>query len=94
MRKLDYVFANLRQVTAYDALGPNSNTYAHQLLKLAGYSVPSPPDGMAWDYDAAFRYGGKFFTAWGQPLWPAYANATTLGFFGRGYNIGEWIKGR
>jgi RHS repeat-associated protein len=38
LEKLDSAFAKLIQLP-YNATGPNSNTYAHQLLTLAGFTV-------------------------------------------------------
>jgi RHS repeat-associated protein len=57
----------------YSATGPNSNTYANQLLKLSGFTVPegSPPT-QTWGWtDPA--YGGHPFTdhdQYGQPRPP------------------------
>jgi RHS repeat-associated protein len=57
LNTLNRVFARLEQVP-YDPFGPNSNTYVHQLLSLAGYSPPRPSGAVGWDYHGAAGYGG------------------------------------
>jgi hypothetical protein len=60
-----------KQVDVYEALGPNSNTWAAQMLTNAGYAVPKPPGATGWNYDGEFKYGGTYFTSTGDPT-PAY----------------------
>jgi hypothetical protein len=41
--RLENAYANMTQVTEYNAAGPNSNTFLHQLLIDAGFTVTRPP---------------------------------------------------
>jgi hypothetical protein len=70
--KLDKAYKKLKQVPWYNPrVGPNSNTYAHQLLKLAGMDYPAfrliGPIATGWYYEGRFGYGGEFFDQAGQP---------------------------
>ncbi len=68
VRRLDFAFAHTKQIPWYNALhGPNSNSYARQLLSNAGFSTPPIPwDAPGWVVDDPnYRYGGPKFTEWG-----------------------------
>jgi hypothetical protein len=45
----DYTGAATKYVPAYQATGPNSNTYAHKLIDQCGGSAATPPGAAAWD---------------------------------------------
>jgi hypothetical protein len=70
---LRLAYSRLKQIPIYNAaLGPNSNTYAHQLLRIAGFPEPTVP-GIAtgWNYSGMYRYGGALFDWYGHPKpWP------------------------
>jgi hypothetical protein len=59
----------LKQVEQYNAYnGPNSNTYAHQLLLNAGFPDPTPPAGArGWNYNGFYSYGGDVYDKNGVP---------------------------
>jgi RHS repeat-associated protein len=61
-------FYMTKQVPVYSSFGPNSNTWARQLLKNAGFSPPTKPEkAVGWDYKGPYGYGGKFFDSHGSP---------------------------
>jgi hypothetical protein len=60
---LDAAYGKLDQA-AYRRLGPNSNTYAHQLLLNAGFPEPEwvlPAGAVAWSYSGFYSYGGEVY---------------------------------
>ena len=71
MKRLDNVFKKLKQqpVPVYNAIGgPNSATYAHQLINLAGFKYDGPiPNALGWNYNGKFKYGGEYFDTYGNP---------------------------
>jgi RHS repeat-associated protein len=70
-------FEKTKQIPLYQAKdGPNSNTWARQLLINAGFSPPAELKNAAgWQYGrevpGPYGYGGKFFNADGTPT-PAW----------------------
>jgi hypothetical protein len=81
-----YTFRATKQADLYRALGPNSNTWAAQLLSNAGYGAPKPPGATGWDYSGSFKYGGEYFTTYGEST-PKYDEFKTswlnaLGHYG------------
>jgi RHS repeat-associated protein len=72
---LDKAFRELSQVPTYRVTGPTSNTYARQLLTLAGYKTNDYYSGFpGWNYRGDFGYGGKYFDKYGKPTpaWKVY----------------------
>jgi hypothetical protein len=68
LNALDKTFNEMVEVIEYSGLwGPNSNTFLHQLLVNAGFTVSQPPGAVAWDYNGVWKYGGKSFTTYGFP---------------------------
>jgi RHS repeat-associated protein len=83
---LNDAYEHLNQVPVYQAeTGPNSNTYAHQLLINAGFKIPDwrrpiRPPGLhlspnqwapyGWNYDGPYKYDGPLFDENGKPKWP------------------------
>jgi len=95
------VYAQLYQVPKYSAIfGPNSNTYAHQLLKLVakegGFAAPdAPPWAVGWDYNGPWRYGGEFFDQFGTPTDLYNKMKETRGLYADGTNgFGQVIHAR
>jgi RHS repeat-associated protein len=71
--KLDATFRKLIQVQEYSVIegtGPNSNTWARQLLTLSGYSDPNPWWAPNWGYHGWWGYGdpGSPYDAYGHGL--------------------------
>ena len=66
---LDCAFNQMQQIPDYFAIGgPNSNTYAHQLLINAGFNPPTPPGASGWDTDPWWGYGGPWWDKNGYPV--------------------------
>ena len=68
LTNLDFAFKQMRQLEWYNALtGPNSNTYARQLLVNAGFTVPSilPFQTPGWTVYSEYRYDSNFYDRWG-----------------------------
>jgi hypothetical protein len=90
MMRLDAVFLRLRQIPWYQALlGPNSNTYLHQLLTLAGYDKVTPSKAPAWNHSAydgtwkectSYRPGSGVtcysYNKWGKEIIKRYPGQT------------------
>jgi RHS repeat-associated protein len=76
---LDKVFSELSQLPVYSVTGPTSNTYARQLLTLAGYKTTDYEESLfpGWDYRGLFRYGGTYFDKYGKPT-PAWKRRARL----------------
>ena len=66
--RLDTIYKDLRQQSFYALMGPNSNTYAKQLLTLAGFAAPTvlPVTAPGWGYNGDLRYAGKFYDKYGN----------------------------
>jgi RHS repeat-associated protein len=63
---LDNAYKLTAQIPEYDAItGPNSNTFARQLLLNAGFSPRRPPNSPGW-IDPS--YGGPGYDRWGTKL--------------------------
>ena len=90
---LSSAFNNLIQIPQYNAtMGPNSNTFANQLLQNAGYPTTAPPSALGWGYDGVWGYGtscsiydknGKRLPS-GMPWWwipPTSPNILPPGFW-------------
>jgi RHS repeat-associated protein len=73
LKAIDTAFKKMQQIPFYEIFGgPNSNTYAKQLLVNSGFTVPeSPPGGRGWSYVGNYGYGGLYYDSNGFP--------TTLG---------------
>jgi RHS repeat-associated protein len=66
---LDKAYFAMKQVKHYHLAGPNSNTFAHQLLANAGMGTVEPITGApGWNYAGKYRYGGSFYDQWGRPI--------------------------
>ena len=65
---LSTAYNKMRQIPDYNAsLGPNSNTFANQLLQNAGYSAKKPPNAPGWGYKGQSCYGGPLYDSNGKP---------------------------
>lgn len=74
---LQSAWGQLVQVDIYNTSGPNSNTYARQLLTLASQNAPVPftvprtiDDTPGWDYSGPYRYGGLVYDEFGRFIQP------------------------
>jgi hypothetical protein len=76
---LDKTFARLHQLP-YRPAGPNSNTFAHQLIRLAGFPGPSPSqvsDAPGWGFWTEYEgYGSLVYDEWGNRK--SYIRPSTL----------------
>jgi hypothetical protein len=72
----DDIFGKLKQPIEYQATnGPNSNTYAKQMLTLASrqgkFKMPPKPKGArGWFYSGEHRYSGPEYDELGNPKAP------------------------
>jgi uncharacterized protein RhaS with RHS repeats len=63
---LDGAFNKMQQIP-YSAYGPNSNTFARQLLMNAGFGrQPAPPGATGWDYSGGDGYDGVLYDEFGK----------------------------
>ena len=61
---MDKAFAALKQIPEYSLWGANSNTYAKQLLKLSGLTMPpAPTNAPGWNDGS---YGGIYYDEYGK----------------------------
>lgn len=68
---LDRAFNQMKQIRRYGLFGPNSNTYARQLLLNAGFTDPqAPANAPGWDYNGCNSYGGTYYDKNGNPKPP------------------------
>jgi hypothetical protein len=67
---LTKTFQIMVQINYYNIWGPNSNTFARQLLSNAGFPTLKPPGAIGWGYDGIYDYGGPLYDKNGKPLIP------------------------
>jgi RHS repeat-associated protein len=72
LEQLMGAYDGMQQIPVYLAYpGPNSNTFAHQLLENAGFAVPDfSQNAPGWDYHGENGYGGPHFDTNGKPKPP------------------------